>query len=58
MSELQRALFRFVRVAMAVIIAGIIVQYSNNSYYLFLAPLITAIFKYLRDKFGLDVKIL
>jgi len=58
MTETKRALWRFVRVAMAVIIAGIIAQYGNHPYYLALAPFITAIFKYLRDKYGLDLKIL
>lgn len=48
---------RFVRSLVAIIIAGTVAQYSDNSLYVVLAPAILALSKFLRDKYGIDVKI-
>jgi hypothetical protein len=55
--SVKNALMRFVRVAVGIIIAGIAVQYSQDPWYIMLAPLITAASKFLRDEYGIDVKI-
>lgn len=49
---------RFIRVAIAVIIAGIITQYGDNPMFMVIAPMITAFSKWLRDNHGIDIKVL
>jgi len=48
-SPIKAALWRFARVAVAVIIAGVAVKYGNSPYYLAIAPLLAGLDKYLRD---------
>jgi len=56
-SPLTRALLRLVRVAVSIFIAGLIATYSGETWWLALAPVISAFFKYLRDTIGLDLYI-
>lgn len=44
-----RALWRFSRALVAVIVAGLAVEYGDNELYLLIAPILLAIDKYLRD---------
>lgn len=53
MEALLRALKRFGRVALAVFLAGIPAYFANDPKYLVLVPLINAVGKFLREKFGL-----
>ncbi len=55
--EMKSALWRFMRVAISIIIAGIAAKYGNDPYYLALAPFLTGFSKYARDKWGIDVLI-
>lgn len=50
--------WRFVRVAVAVIISGVVVKYAHNDWYLLLAPFLSGVFKFLRDKWGIDIVVL
>jgi hypothetical protein len=54
----KSALSRLLRGFVAILIAGIVTKYSGNEYYISLAPFINATFKWLRDEFGLDIKVL
>lgn len=47
--RVQRASIRFLRALIAVLIAGIGVEYGNNELYILLAPLLLAIDKFVRD---------
>lgn len=48
---------RFIRSLVAIIIGGIAAQYGDSSLYLVIAPAILALSKFLRDKYGIDVKL-
>jgi hypothetical protein len=54
-SPLSSALYRFFRVLIAIILAGIAAQYGDSQYYLLIAPALNGVAKYLRDEFGLDL---
>ena len=54
----KAATMRFLRVAVSVIIAGLVAKYANDPYYLALSPIISAVAKYLRDKYQIDIKII
>jgi hypothetical protein len=49
MEKYLPAIFRFVRASVAVIVAGLAVQYGHNDLYLAIAPLILALDKFVRD---------
>jgi len=48
-SPIKAALWRFARVAVAVIFAGLAQHYGNNEWYLLIAPLLVALDKFIRD---------
>ena len=48
---------RFVRSFIAILFAGAVAQYGNSELYLVIAPAIMAASKFLRDKYGIDIKI-
>ena len=45
---LKSAVWRFIRVAAAVVIAGVAVKYGKSDWYLVIAPVLTGIDKYIR----------
>ncbi len=53
MDNFLKALKRFGRVALGIILAGIPAYFANEPKYLLLAPVINAAGKWLRAKFGL-----
>jgi len=58
MVSVKYALWRLVRVAVAIFIAGIIAKYSDNSIYIGLAPVLSGLFKWLRDELSIDLYII
>jgi len=52
------ALIRFLRVFVAIIIAGVVSLYGNSPYYLAIAPFLNAFSKWLRDAYGWDIGII
>jgi len=52
------AVWRVLRVAIAIFVAGLVAKYSHENWWLLLAPVLNGLAKYLRDKFGLDIIIL
>jgi hypothetical protein len=55
--KIIRTLWRFFRSLVAIIIAGIAVQYSDNQIFILVAPVLQALSKYWREEYGLDIKI-
>jgi len=50
---------RFLRGLVALIIAGLVVKYGKEPWWVFgLAPLLNSLSKYVRDKWGLDLQII
>jgi hypothetical protein len=47
------ALKRFGRAMVSIILSGIVAKYAKNPLYIALAPVLQALGKYLRDKWGL-----
>lgn len=47
-------LARFLRASVAVILAGLAAHYQDNALWLAIAPVLMAIGKWLRDKYGWD----
>ena len=53
MAAIGRAIKRFGRIGLAVIIAGVLATVKQDPKWLLFAPLINAVAKYLRDRFSL-----
>lgn len=52
------SLGRFLRVLVAILLSGVVAMYSGHEYYILLAPFLNAFFKWLRDAYQIDIKIL
>ena len=50
---MERTLIRFARNTLALLATGAIAYYKNDPRFLVFAPLVNAVAKYLRDKYGL-----
>lgn len=50
---MNRALIRFARNSLALIVTGLVTVYKNDPRFLIIAPLLGSICKYLRDKHGI-----
>ncbi len=49
---------RFVRALVAVVIAGVVSQYGDSQYFMVLAPVLNAVSKFIRDRYGIDVRVI
>lgn len=50
--KVKPALLRGIRVAVVIILSGVVATYGETSWYMALAPILSAVGKYLREKYG------
>lgn len=55
---IKLGVWRFIRVSVAVLVAYWATQVGNDPKWLALAPILAGLSKWLRDEFGIDVKII
>ena len=50
---MKKAIFRLLRCAVSIAITGTVASITHDEEYIYLAPAINALAKYLRDKYGI-----
>ena len=56
--SIKRACMRCIRVAVAIFLTGILIYASEDPRYIALVPFINGIAKYVREQYGIDIKVL